>query len=93
MSSKEVNGTLIVQPGAYMASFGDVRIGYSCDCNIIRCCCGGMVRYILLEKKNAIVISLMFCFVLAVAQKIVAVTVLVHDGIEYGCMPFIIQLI
>ena len=44
MSSKEVNGILIVQPGAYMASFGDVRIGYSCDCNIIRCCCGGMVR-------------------------------------------------
>ncbi|OEU12529.1 TRAP-like protein, partial [Fragilariopsis cylindrus CCMP1102] len=42
MSSKEVNGILIVQPGAYMASFGDVRIGYSCDCNIIRCCCGGM---------------------------------------------------
>jgi hypothetical protein len=44
MSSKEVSGILIVQQGAYMASYGDVRIGYSCDCNIIRCCCGGMVR-------------------------------------------------
>ena len=56
MSSKEVNGTLIVQPGAYMASFGDVRIGYSCDCNIIRCCCGGMVRtrisYLLGKRCN-----------------------------------------
>lgn len=44
MSSKEVSGSLIVQQGAYMASYGDVRIGFSCDCNFVRCCCGGMVR-------------------------------------------------
>jgi len=37
-----VNGTLIAQQGAYMASYGDVKIVFDCDCNFVRCCCGGM---------------------------------------------------
>lgn len=43
----DVGGTLLCQPGSYMASFGDdVQVGVSCDCNFLRCCCGGfgMVR-------------------------------------------------
>jgi len=42
MNSAAVGGELIVQKGAYMASYGDVQITYSFDCNFIRCCCGGM---------------------------------------------------
>eukprot|EP00536_Pseudo-nitzschia_multiseries_P006164 jgi/Psemu1/318828/estExt_fgenesh1_pm.C_1280002 len=42
MSSTSVGGTLIVQQGAYMASYGDVQISFDCDCNLMRCCCGGM---------------------------------------------------
>mmetsp|Transcript_4262 Transcript_4262/g.12240 ORF Transcript_4262/g.12240 Transcript_4262/m.12240 type:complete len:316 (+) Transcript_4262:280-1227(+) len=42
MSSPEVAGTLIVQQGAYMASYGSVEISFDCDCNLVRCCCGGM---------------------------------------------------
>ena len=45
LSSAAVGGSLIVQGGAYMAHYGQVRIGMDCDCNIVRCCCGGMVRY------------------------------------------------
>lgn len=41
LSSPDVGGRLIVQQGAYMASYGDVNIGISLDCNIVRCCCGG----------------------------------------------------
>mmetsp|Transcript_58419 Transcript_58419/g.142878 ORF Transcript_58419/g.142878 Transcript_58419/m.142878 type:complete len:337 (-) Transcript_58419:135-1145(-) len=42
MSSPAVGGCLIVQKGAYMASYGDVNINISCDTNFCRCCCGGM---------------------------------------------------
>jgi len=42
MDSPAVGGSLIVQQGAYMASYGDVKITYDCDCNLVRCCCGGM---------------------------------------------------
>jgi uncharacterized protein (AIM24 family) len=41
LSSPEVNGTLIVQTGGYMGSIGDVSVGVSWDCNIVRCCCAG----------------------------------------------------
>eukprot|EP00543_Licmophora_paradoxa_P006672 CAMPEP_0202442644 /NCGR_PEP_ID=MMETSP1360-20130828/2032_1 /ASSEMBLY_ACC=CAM_ASM_000848 /TAXON_ID=515479 /ORGANISM="Licmophora paradoxa, Strain CCMP2313" /LENGTH=254 /DNA_ID=CAMNT_0049058063 /DNA_START=20 /DNA_END=784 /DNA_ORIENTATION=- len=41
LSSPEVGGTLIAQQGAFMASYGDVRIGISLDCNFLRCCCAG----------------------------------------------------
>ena len=44
MGSPAVGGHLIVQSGAYMASFGEVHLTYDCDCNLARCCCGGMVR-------------------------------------------------
>ena len=42
MSSPAVGGTLIAQQGAFMASYGDVSIGISCDCNLMRCCCAGL---------------------------------------------------
>lgn len=42
MSSPHVNGKLIAQSGAFMASYGDVSIGISFDCNIARCCCSGL---------------------------------------------------
>jgi len=41
MSSPAVNGVLIAQQGAFMASVGDVHIGISVDCNFMRCCCAG----------------------------------------------------
>mmetsp|Transcript_38633 Transcript_38633/g.57437 ORF Transcript_38633/g.57437 Transcript_38633/m.57437 type:complete len:201 (-) Transcript_38633:82-684(-) len=41
MSSPNVGGTLIAQQGAFMASYGDVTIGVSFDCNFLRCCCAG----------------------------------------------------
>jgi len=43
LASPEVGNTLIVQQGTYMASYGEVNIGFDCDCNLFRCCCGGMV--------------------------------------------------
>lgn len=42
MSSPHVNGTLIAQQGAFMASYGDVSISTSFDCNLVRCCCSGL---------------------------------------------------
>jgi uncharacterized protein (AIM24 family) len=42
LASPEVGGTLIAQSGSYMASYGDVSVQVSCDCNCARCCCGGM---------------------------------------------------
>lgn len=42
LSSPDVGGVLIVQQGSYMASYGTVDVGISCDCNCGRCCCGGM---------------------------------------------------
>jgi uncharacterized protein (AIM24 family) len=42
MSSPNVNGTLIAQSGAYMASYGDVNVVSSVDCNFMRCCCSGL---------------------------------------------------
>lgn len=42
MNDPTVGGSLIVQQGAYMASYGEVQITYDCDCNLVRCCCGGM---------------------------------------------------
>mmetsp|Transcript_21126 Transcript_21126/g.24316 ORF Transcript_21126/g.24316 Transcript_21126/m.24316 type:complete len:265 (+) Transcript_21126:97-891(+) len=42
MSSPEVNGTIIAQQGAFMASYGDVEVDVSLDCNFKTCCCGGM---------------------------------------------------
>lgn len=42
LSSPHVNGTLICQQGAYMASCGNVSIRISLDCNFMRCCCGGL---------------------------------------------------
>jgi len=42
MSSPDVNGTLIAQQGAFMASVGDVHVQMSLDCNFMRCCCGGL---------------------------------------------------
>jgi len=42
LNSPAVGGSLIVQQGAYMASYGEVKITFDCDCNIVRCCCGGM---------------------------------------------------
>lgn len=42
MSSPHVNEALITQRGAFMASHGDVEVGMSLDCNLTRCCCGGM---------------------------------------------------
>ncbi len=41
LSSPSVNGVLIAQQGAFMASVGDVVIGISLDCNLLRCCCAG----------------------------------------------------
>jgi uncharacterized protein (AIM24 family) len=41
LSSNDVGGVLLVQQGTYMASYGDVNIGISLDCNFMRCCCGG----------------------------------------------------
>jgi uncharacterized protein (AIM24 family) len=42
ISNPNVNGTLITQSGAFMASYGDVRIATSLDCNFMRCCCSGL---------------------------------------------------
>jgi len=42
MGSDAVGRSLIVQQGAYMASYGEVKITFDCDCNLMRCCCGGM---------------------------------------------------
>jgi uncharacterized protein (AIM24 family) len=42
LSCPDVNGTLIAQSGAYMASYGDVAVGSSLDCNCVRCCCSGL---------------------------------------------------
>lgn len=42
MAAPEVGGTLIAQQGAFMASYGDVHISISLDCNFCRCCCGGV---------------------------------------------------
>eukprot|EP00521_Asterionellopsis_glacialis_P001280 CAMPEP_0195250072 /NCGR_PEP_ID=MMETSP0706-20130129/2489_1 /TAXON_ID=33640 /ORGANISM="Asterionellopsis glacialis, Strain CCMP134" /LENGTH=254 /DNA_ID=CAMNT_0040301987 /DNA_START=17 /DNA_END=781 /DNA_ORIENTATION=- len=42
LSSPNVNGTLIAQQGAYMASYGNVEIDISLDCNFCRCCCSGL---------------------------------------------------
>jgi len=42
MGSEAVGRSLIVQQGAYMASYGEVKITFDCDCNLVRCCCGGM---------------------------------------------------
>jgi len=42
MSSPAVGGSLIAQKGAFMASYGDVSIGISFDCNFMRCCCAGL---------------------------------------------------
>eukprot|EP00934_Nitzschia_sp_Nitz4_P009345 Nitzschia sp. Nitz4//scaffold206_size41850//14769//15527//NITZ4_007419-RA/size41850-processed-gene-0.41-mRNA-1//1//CDS//3329541556//9335//frame0 len=42
LASPNVGGKLIVQQGAYMASYGEVDIKVSLDCNFTRCCCGGM---------------------------------------------------
>lgn len=41
LSSRDVNGVLIVQQGSYMGSIGEVEVGVSWDCNFIRCCCAG----------------------------------------------------
>lgn len=41
LSSPSVNGVLIAQQGAFMASVGNVEIGVSLDCNLLRCCCAG----------------------------------------------------
>eukprot|EP00532_Pseudo-nitzschia_australis_P005270 CAMPEP_0168202254 /NCGR_PEP_ID=MMETSP0139_2-20121125/24170_1 /TAXON_ID=44445 /ORGANISM="Pseudo-nitzschia australis, Strain 10249 10 AB" /LENGTH=350 /DNA_ID=CAMNT_0008127921 /DNA_START=146 /DNA_END=1198 /DNA_ORIENTATION=+ len=42
LTSPEVGNTLIVQQGTYMASYGEVKVDFDCDCNLVRCCCGGM---------------------------------------------------
>lgn len=42
LASENVSNSLIAQQGAFMASHGDVEIGMDCDCNLTRCCCGGM---------------------------------------------------
>lgn len=42
LSSTHVNGKLIAQQGAFMASHGDVDVGISLDCNFMRCCCAGL---------------------------------------------------
>jgi uncharacterized protein (AIM24 family) len=42
LSSPDVGGTLVAQQGAYMASYGDVRVGVSVDTNCMRCCCAGL---------------------------------------------------
>lgn len=42
LSDPNVNGVLIAQQGAFMASFGNVGIKISLDCNCMRCCCGGL---------------------------------------------------
>ena len=42
LSSQHVRGKLITQQGAFMASYGDVRVGASVDFSFVRCCCGGM---------------------------------------------------
>ena len=41
LSSPDVNGSLICQQGAFMASYGDVLVTMSTDCNLARCCCAG----------------------------------------------------
>lgn len=41
LSAPSVDGVLIAQQGAFMASYGDVHIGISLDCNLGRCCCAG----------------------------------------------------
>lgn len=42
LSSPTVNGALIAQSGSYMASYGDVDVVSSVDCNFMRCCCAGL---------------------------------------------------
>jgi uncharacterized protein (AIM24 family) len=42
LSSTNVGGVLIAQSGSFMASYGDVRVGVSWDCNFMRCCCSGL---------------------------------------------------
>jgi len=38
LSDSNVNGSLICQQGSFMASYGDVQVGISLDCNLLRCC-------------------------------------------------------
>mmetsp|Transcript_32349 Transcript_32349/g.74307 ORF Transcript_32349/g.74307 Transcript_32349/m.74307 type:complete len:201 (-) Transcript_32349:95-697(-) len=42
MKAPHVGGVLITQQGAFMASYGDVHVGISLDCNLLRCCCAGL---------------------------------------------------
>jgi uncharacterized protein (AIM24 family) len=42
LSSPHVNGALIAQTGSFMASYGDVNVSISMDCNFTRCCCSGL---------------------------------------------------
>lgn len=42
LSSSNVGGELICQQGAFMASYGEVEIKTSFDCNLKRCCCAGL---------------------------------------------------
>jgi uncharacterized protein (AIM24 family) len=42
LSSPHVNGTLVAQQGSFMASYGEVNVGVSLDCNFMRCCCSGL---------------------------------------------------
>ena len=55
MSSPHVGGALIAQQGAFMASYGDVTVTISLDCNFMRCCCAGtgMVRQKLVGNGTA----------------------------------------
>ena len=38
----QVGGSIICQQGAFMASYGEVNVSISLDCNLLRCCCGGL---------------------------------------------------
>ena len=61
LNSPSVGGSLIVQSGAYMASYGDVQVGFDCDCNLTRCCCGGMVSTN--EKRSGAEQDFLYCII------------------------------
>jgi uncharacterized protein (AIM24 family) len=59
LTSSDIGGVLVTQKGAFMASYGDVRVQIDLDTNCLRCCCGGMglIRQRLVGSGTAFISS------------------------------------
>jgi len=69
LSSPEVNGEIVCQRGAYMASYGHADVEVSFDCNFLRCCMGGMG---LARQKIVGTGTAFLCATGTIVQKILA---------------------